>query len=172
MCGPAAAVVFGASALVGAYSSYKQQDAANQANEYNAQMAERNAELSKQQAFEALQLGNQDIAKIKKNAATVRGMQRASLGASGAKVDAGSAAQVQQDTLVMSDQDAMTARLNAKKQYDASMIQAQDYRFQARAARAGNSSAALAGGASLLGSASTFAQSSYAQNMFAPKPKG
>lgn len=134
--------------------------ALNQANEqakaYQAQgryqkaMAETNAMYADLQAKDAIARGDKTAEALKKRGKQVIGEQRASFGAQGIVVDSGSALELQQDTAVLSEIDAMTARNNAWREawgYRAEAAQASaSGQFAQLTARANSGNTLLTGG--------------------------
>jgi len=124
-----------------------------------ANIADVNARLAEQSAQSALARGQQQVAAHTLRTGHVRGAQRAALAANGVDLGAGSAAEVQASTKILSDIDRNQMEANAI--YEAWGIRAQkvNHENQARMARAqakaNKPGAALA--TSLLGSAGSVA---------------
>lgn len=85
-----------------------------------AQMQERmyelNSEIAEMQADEAIRIGDEQARQIKLQNRQVIGSQRVNLAAQGIEIDSGSALQIQEDTAVLGELDALTIRHNAAKQ--------------------------------------------------------
>lgn len=105
-----------------AYSSNAQGRAAQQqANfqagtaDYNAQIANQNAQLNEVRAQEAIAQGAVDEERQRENVRSVMGTQRAKAAASGVVVDQGSAGAIQDETAAFGEEDAQTIRRNAAR---------------------------------------------------------
>jgi len=144
MCTPALAVpLLIGSAAVSGVGAYTQTSAANKAASFNQQVMEQNA-------LDAQQRGAKEESKFRMQLSQLQGRQRASQAASGGLVDAGSGADINEQTQYFGEQDALTIKYNAD-------LEAAGYRNQARLAGAQRRSTALAVGTSLLGSLSPLA---------------
>lgn len=129
----------GATALAGAYSQSQAMEA--QAI-YQKTQSEMNAKLADMQAADAIKRGNKNAAQVGKNAKRVLGAQRAALAAQGIDIDSGSAADVQQDTEVLSAMDQMTVKNNAWKEAWGFKVQALNTRAEGDWAMAAGQQAA------------------------------
>jgi len=161
MCSPTAAVVGGTLAL-SAYSKYKgSKDAAkagNQAAEYNADVAEKNASMSRIDAAWVMNQSKIDVKKHRSNVEDFKSQQRLNTAGSGVVVDTGSALKNLQDTAALGEIDAMTMQSNAERSARNIRLQGENYQSQAGQYRAGQVSANRAGFISLLDSSSRAAQ--------------
>ncbi len=155
MCGPAAAVA--GIAVLGAGLAFGKQDAANQANEYNARVAENNARVADIQASQAVERGR--ISSVQSRLQTKRliGQQRSAFGASGALVDEGSSLDAVLDTASFGEVDALTIQYNADIEAFGHKAKASSFRSTAAINRASNVSPFAAAGGSLLSSAARVA---------------
>jgi len=122
---------FGAGMALNAFGIYNQINAENQANEYNAQVAENNAianeynaNMNRQRADLAIQRGKDDVKKFRQRREQLRGTQRANYGASGVVVDSGSVLDVDMDIAEQTELDAITMNYNSE-------VEAYDYRVRA-----------------------------------------
>lgn len=108
MCDPisiaTATIVAGTAVNVG--SAVMQSNAQNSAIKFNQQVAEQNAQ-------DAIRRGNIEESKTRIKGSQLLADQRASAGASGALVDAGSFSDVGNETQFFTDQDALTVKYNA-----------------------------------------------------------
>lgn len=157
MCSPIALAGVGAAA--GAYGAYSAQSAENQANEYRAQLSERNAALAEQGALNAEARGAREEAAFRTKVKGMKSTQRVGFAASGVTVDSGSALETVADTAAMGEQDALTMRYNASLEAWGKRAEAGNYVGEARLSRMKYRSPLEAGGLSLLGSAGNFAGS-------------
>lgn len=115
-----------------------------------------NARLADQQAADALARGQSAEFNSRLRTSQLKGTQTAALAAHGVALDQGSALDVLTSTDVMGAADAATIRDNAAKEAWGDKVQAANYRSQAA-----NANPWAAGGASLLGAASTVASRWY-----------
>lgn len=113
---------------------------------YNAQVAEQNAQDAERQ-------GDEEAAKVRRQYAQVAGQQRAGFAAKGIDFENGSAADALDQTDFFSQADQATAKTNAARAAWNIRAQKKGYEFQARSVNPG----ALAG-ATLLTSASSVAE--------------
>jgi len=158
-------------ALTSAAGSYF--SAATQKSNLNAQaaIAESNARMAEGSAQSALARGNQQVAAHTLRTGQLRGRQRAALAANGVDLGAGSSAEVQASTKILSDIDRHQIEANAI--YEAWGLRTQKVNYQNQAlmarseAKGSNPGAALAG--SLLGSAGSVASSWGAYGKVKPK---
>lgn len=112
MCMPAPALGLLVGAIgVGtqAYAAHQETKAQNRANEYNAQMLERNATISRQQAQDAQVRGDEEELRLRQRVGQLKGTQRSALAASGVQVDTGSAYDLLQDTTRAGELDALSS---------------------------------------------------------------
>lgn len=121
-------------AVVGV-SNYMESEAANKAADYNANIADRNAELVFAQAVEARKLGTISENKFRNSVEAFKGTQKAVVASSGAKVGVGSAQDIITDTTNLGEQDAMTIKYNTTKEVEAKRIEAENYKEQAKSYR-------------------------------------
>lgn len=159
--GVGVAVLAGTSLAMQSYSAYREQEAANQAAEYNARIAENNALIAGMQATEARKRGEIAAAEKRREVSHLIGAQRAAFGGSGALVDVGSPLDVITTTAAEGELDAMTIRRNAAMQGWGYEAQAQDYRSQAGLSRMRKASPFMAGATTLLTGASSMGMTYY-----------
>lgn len=134
-----------AGAGVSAYGAYESGQATAASDSYQAQVAENNATLAKQQGKLDIQSG--EIAAVDqglKTKATI-GSQKAQQGASGIDVNSGSAADVRAGTAQMGMVDVSTIRSNAAKKAYADEVTANSDTAQGQLDTMGASSASTAG---------------------------
>lgn len=94
-------------------TAYSQSEAMRSQGDYQARMAEANANLANIKALDADQRGNLAANRLDMQTTRMIGTQRAGLAAQGVDVDYGSAAAVQKDTATLGALDALTIRNNA-----------------------------------------------------------
>lgn len=98
---------------MGLASAYSQSAALGIQSEYETQQAESNSKLLAIKEKEALNAGDKDAAKLKRQAASIQGSQRASLAASGVVVNYGSGQDVVDETGLFASNDAAKIKNNA-----------------------------------------------------------
>lgn len=91
-------------------------DAQSKQAKYQEKVAENNAITQENMAKDAEARGRIEEANHRLKVAQMKSSQRAALGASGAEVNTGSAALLQQDTMEMGELDALTIRSNAQRE--------------------------------------------------------
>lgn len=89
---------------------------ANEQGKYQEQVAENNAITQERMAKDAEARGRIEEANHRLKVAQMKSSQRARQGATGAEVNTGSAALLQQDTAEMGELDALTIRSNARRE--------------------------------------------------------
>ena len=72
-----------------------------------------NAEMSEISAEDVLRRGEREANSVRRSGRAVRGSQRAAYAAQGVDVDSGSAADIQEETDILSEADSRTVRNNA-----------------------------------------------------------
>lgn len=169
MCNPAASMalqgVGAATSAIGAYGSAKSQKSALG---FQAQMADMNAELAERRAQIALDQGAYQAQEIERSGARQKGTQRAEMGASGIALGSTTAQAIVVGTDLVTAEDAQQARINAVRAAWGQRTEATNMRNEGRAARANAKGINPMGAAatSLLGSATSMAQSAYSMGMF------
>lgn len=106
-----AAAAVGAGASI--YQGYQQAEAAKAQATSAKASADVNAILTRSGEADAFARGEQDAAKIRRNAKRITGAQRAALAAQGLDPDAGSGLELQKDTAALAAADVLTVRNNA-----------------------------------------------------------
>lgn len=119
--GMTAVIAMGAGAGMSAGGAYASGKAQKKLAEYNAQVADIQAE-------DAIARGRQEESRHRTDVRVLTGSQRAAWGASGADVNSGNAVDVQADTARMGELDALTIRANAAREAWGYKVQAQDMR--------------------------------------------
>lgn len=148
MCNPAligAGVTLGS----GAASANAQRNSA----EYNAAVGEINAEISEQQAQDAIARGEADVSAYRTQINALRGRQRAAIGSSNIEMS-GSALDLMVDTATVGELDIQTIRNNAARE-------AYGYRVQGLNQRLGGTLDRYEGRARATGTLLTSAASAY-----------
>lgn len=119
----AAIAMMAGGTAVTAYGQY-------QAGKANQKIANYNAEVAELQAEQALKRGREDESRLRMQTRQTIGAQRAALAAMGIDLDDGTAAQIQDDTTYFGELDALTIRNNAALEAWGYRTQATDYRMQ------------------------------------------
>lgn len=158
MCEPttlliAATAMQAAGSIVGGINAQK---SAN----FRAAVADRNANLERQAARDALERGDIEEKRQNRRTAQQLGAQRAAMAANGIEVDFGSAADLQADTRMIGREDAQTIRENAMRETRGYDIRAWNANASASASRAEGKAALWGGifdaGSSILSAAYSF----------------
>lgn len=135
MCSPAIFLV--ASMALTAYAGHEQAQGQKDMAEYQANVAEKNAETDEFRAQQAATIGSiqeeQQRAKVRQMAGT----QRANLAANGIDLGSGTAEDMVSETYTMGEADALTVRFNAMNEAWGYRTQAVNSRNDARMARFG-----------------------------------
>ncbi|WP_137924655.1 hypothetical protein [Cupriavidus sp. 2SB] len=123
--------------------------------DYNATIAENNANLAELQAQDAVTRGRQAESDLYRQTGQLMGRQRANTAANGVSLNEGSPVNIEASTRYMRDVDLATLRNNAARSAWGYNVQADNYRAQSKAYRAAGdaSSPGAAAATSLLGSA-------------------
>ncbi len=149
-CGFAAA-----GSAVSAVGTYAAGQTKKAADKYNAQVNENNAQMANQQAMAEAQ-------KTRDRGRRLMGAQRAALSAAGVDIDSGSATDIQYDSSVQNELDALTALYKGKVSSNNSLASAQLDRYSAT--QAGQAGAIGAGGTLLSGAANAYGTYSAVNN--------
>ncbi len=88
-----------------------------------------NAEMSEISAEDVLRRGEREANSVRRSGRAVRGSQRAAYAAQGVDVDSGSAADIQEETDILSEADSRTVRNNAWREAFGYKTQAADSRM-------------------------------------------
>lgn len=159
MCAPPAFLALGAAVITAAGTAYGGL-AANAQGKYQAKIAERNADLVSEQSRDALERGQVDLQRHYRRASQLQGAQRAAMAANGVDLGYGSALDVQQDTAMLTSEDAGQIHKNTFNELRGFDISAANERASGRAARAKGRSAMIgsfmSAGGTLLSGASQF----------------
>jgi hypothetical protein len=123
------AIIQGISSIFGANA---EADAIRKKASYNATISEFNAKISDMNAEDAVRRGETDAQTVLKRGRKVQGSQRVALAAQGIEVDSGSAADIQEETEVLSALDARTVRSNALREAFGFKVQAMQSRMDAK----------------------------------------
>lgn len=162
--GAATPLVLGAaSAGVGAYATYQQQQAVKDAANYEAKVQRQNAVLADKQATDALGRGAAEEAAAARKLSAFKGAQRAGLAGTGVDLTAtgSSAEDIQADTKQLGALDLLAVRQNAAREAYGYKVGATDARAGAALSsfRAQTTKPALAATGTLLSGASQVADS-------------
>lgn len=133
-----AMVAVAAAAAISAYTTYDAKKSAKDQANYNAQVAELEAQDAKRS-------GDEEAAKVRRQNAQLAGAQRAGFSARGIDFTEGSAGDAMDQTDFFSQIDQATAKQNAAKQAWNLRARKQGYQYEAAAQRPGFSSLLAAG---------------------------
>lgn len=140
-----------------AYSAYSQSQSAKEQGQYQAKVAQNNAQVAEWQAADAKERGDTAAANVRRKYASLEGTQVASLAARGIDVSEGSANALLTDTSFFSDVDQRTTKANAAREAWGYQTQANNFASNAQFYQAGADaqnpllSGALAGTAAYFG---------------------
>ena len=158
MCEPTT-ILMGVSAVVGAYGAYSASQANKAQAEYQSDVAQANAKISKYQAEDAITRGGEAAIQKTREAERMRGTQVARLASNGLDISSGTPLAILEDTMYFGQQDATTIRNNAARDAWGHSVQSSastaSSEMLASAARAQNGG--LAAGTSLLSTAGQYA---------------
>lgn len=153
-------VIFGASALFSAYGSYKEGQASAQASEYQARVADVNAQAARNQMKSVADKEAIDKENLKRSVAKQRATGRTGYAAGGVVLGAGSALDWELDMTAQEETDLATISYNADLERGALQNQIGNYQNQAQgsrmAAKEYRNAAVLGAGTSLLSSYTTY----------------
>lgn len=163
-------VMSAAATATAAYASYENQKSQNAANDYNAAMLRRNAEVTDLQAQQTVEQGKVEEEAQRKKVQAVIGSQRAAASSSGLLVDSGTTQAVTEDTAGFGELDALTIRSNAQRAAWGIKNQGADYTAQSNLVSMKNSSPVMAAAPSLLAGGSSLAKGIYGYNQEFGRP--
>ncbi len=103
-------------AVISAVGAYQQSAAAKGQAQYQAKVAENNAQVAEWQAADAKERGDAAAADTRRKYAALEGTQAASLAARGLDITEGSANAILTDTSFFGDMDQRTVRANAARE--------------------------------------------------------
>ncbi len=141
-------VALGATAVGGAMSVYGQRQqakATEQANLFNARVAERNAQTAEENVRQAQLAGAEKERSQRIKIQQMIGLQRANLGASGLDIDYGTGVDVQASTAGMGQEDLLRIRNQTQAQERAFRQKGADFTNQANMSKAQAENAITAG---------------------------
>lgn len=130
--------------IAGVFNAARQAALQEQFANSQAKLIEFNAEMSLRQIDDIRAAADYNTRKVGQRAAQVTGSQRASAAAQGIGIDTGSAAELQKETQVLSDEDILNIRVNATKQAFGVKANAMAMQMQANMVRAGEANQANA----------------------------
>lgn len=125
--------ISGVSSLAGAYS---QSQAMKAQGDYQRQMANLNARMADMQAEDALKRGSREATEHKKKVKQLVGSQRAAMASQGIALDSGSALDIQEETISMGAEDALTIKNNAWREAWGYRSQGEASRYEGEVAKA------------------------------------
>lgn len=143
-------------------SGYIESSAYEAEASFKQTMANINADIAEMQAEDALRRGKLDVQRHRKNVKQFVGSQRAALAAQGIEVNDNTALELQTESEIYGEIDALTIKNNAYREAWGYKVQALDYTNQGALAKIqgsfGSTSSILSGG---IGAISNFAQAGY-----------
>jgi hypothetical protein len=134
----------------GVYGAVKQTQAQNEANEYNAQVNERNAAYAEVQAKDAEARGEGEVRAYRQKVRGAVGEQKSVLAKSGVVMGEGSASDILASTQKVGEMDAMKIKANTAREAQGLRMQARNMQEEARMERNQYVSPWESGGVSLL----------------------
>lgn len=151
MCVPLAVAAGAAMAAGQLFQGYT----AMQQGQYEADMAKRNAALEVEAAQDSIERGKLEARDLHRTVAETKGQQAASMAANGIDLGFGSGLRAQQDTAMLAQEDAENLYSNINERTRGRLINAQNFKAEARAARHKGNTAMVGSvfqaGASLMG---------------------
>ncbi len=135
MCEPTT-IAYTVAAVASAYSGIQSYQSGQRQAEAAEASAAYNARLSENEAVKTRQKGNEEEIALRNRTAQLKARQRSQLAASGVDVDFGTAADLQEDTDILGEADALRVRRNYEDQALALESQAELGTFQGDAAAA------------------------------------
>lgn len=120
-----------------AFSAYQQSQSAKQQGQYQAKVAQNNAQVAEWQAADAKERGDTAAANVRRKYAALEGTQVASLASRGIDISEGSANALLTDTSFFSDVDQRTTKANAAREAWGYQTQANNFAANATAYQAG-----------------------------------
>lgn len=118
--------------------------AANQQATYQARIADQNKVMAQNASADALDRGRIAATQQYRHNAALKGEQNAAMAANGVDTSFGSAADLVGDTAMITSQDALTVRENARRESMGYAIEGYNYDAKARGARATAKNALIA----------------------------
>jgi flavin reductase (DIM6/NTAB) family NADH-FMN oxidoreductase RutF len=115
MCEPTT-IMLAASTVLGAYGASQQAGAQKSQLQYSAAVADNNAKIAGWQANDALRRGEEEAARVGREASQVKGAQRARQAAAGLDLSVGTAKELQDQTDFFGQVDQATVRDNAARE--------------------------------------------------------
>lgn len=157
MCEPTT-IAYAVAAVIGAYGAYSASASSKAQAEYQSDMAENNAKVSKWQAEDAVVRGGEAAIQASRQAERMRGTQVARLTSNGLDISSGTPLAILEDTMFFGQQDANTIRNNAAREAWGHITQssAADASSKMYGSVAGSQNPGLAAGTSLLSSAAQY----------------
>lgn len=130
---------------MGAYSAVSQGEAAAEAADYNAKVAENNAKYKQAQALDAEQRGATEAAQHREKVRKLLATQNAMTGASGIDTDSGTALDIMTETAGQGELDSLRIMNNAQREAQGYKVEADNYRAGASIGRWQGQQSATAG---------------------------
>lgn len=120
-----------------AYSAYSQSQSAKAQGQYQAKVAQNNAQVAEWQAADAKERGDTAAANVRRKYAALEGTQVASLASRGIDISEGSANALLTDTSFFSDVDQRTTKANAAREAWGYQTQSNNFAANAQFYQAG-----------------------------------
>lgn len=149
---------FGAAMVLTAMSGMYAADAQKKSGEYQAEVAEQNAELDEYRADQTARIGAIEEEKHRAKVRQMKGAQRANFAARGIDLGSGIVEDMLSETDVMGETDALTIRFNAQNEAWGYRTSAMNERNSGRWAKAAGKNAATG---TYLSTAASMASSGY-----------
>lgn len=154
MCDPVSLTIAAGVATAG--GQMMQGYSAMQQGKYEAGIARQNAALERESAIQSIKQGQVERRDYWRKVGSTKGQQIAAMAANGIDVDYGTASRIQDDTQMLSDEDAANLYENIHNRTRGHIINAANYKMEAKAAKqrgkAAMAGAAIGAAGSLLGS--------------------
>lgn len=126
------AIIAGVQAGAGLYGAYQESQAIRNKAEFDANQLQFSAAIGQLQAADAERRGELAANAVRRKAKQIVGSQRAALAAQGIALDSGSAADIQEEALAMSEHDMNMIKNNAWREAWGLKAQSMDYLSEAR----------------------------------------
>lgn len=158
MCEPTT-IMMGIAAVAAAYGAYSASESSKAQAEYQSDVAENSAKVSKWQAEDAVTRGGEAAIQKQREAERMRGTQVARLASNGLDISSGTPLAILEDTMFFGQQDANTIRNNAAREAWGYQTQAASSNASAQmySSVASSTNSGVAAGTSLLSSAGQYA---------------
>lgn len=150
MCDPITITTIAGTALT-AYGQFQQGQATKAANEFQAEIYNRNAQIANQNAANERQLGLEEARKIRLQTRAKIGQQKAAMAANGIDIYQGTPVDLTADTASMGELDALTSMYNSEMRAINYENKSGDFSSSATMSRMSGRNAFISGGLNALG---------------------